>query len=205
MSAPPEPTTPPVDETELVERLRAGDEEAFAEMMRAHGGRLLSTARRLMGNDADAQDAFQDGMISAFRSIDRFEGQSRLATWLHRIVVNAALMRLRSARRRREESVEDLLPSYTAGGHLREYPERWDAPADALLQREEVREAVRDAIEKLPDKYRIPLLLRDIEELGTDEVARTLEITPNAVKIRIHRARLALRALIHPHIAATAE
>lgn len=205
MSAPPEPTTPPVDETELVERLRAGDEEAFAEMMRAHGGRLLSTARRLMGNDADAQDAFQDGMISAFRSIDRFEGQSRLATWLHRIVVNAALMRLRSARRRREESVEDLLPSYTAGGHLREYPERWDAPADALLQREEVREAVRDAIEKLPDKYRIPLLLRDIEELSTDEVARTLEITPNAVKIRIHRARLALRALIHPHIAATAE
>ncbi len=158
-----------------------------------------------MGNDADAQDAFQDGMISAFRSIDRFEGQSRLATWLHRIVVNAALMRLRSARRRREESVEDLLPSYTAGGHLREYPERWDAPADALLQREEVREAVRDAIEKLPDKYRIPLLLRDIEELSTDEVARTLEITPNAVKIRIHRARLALRALIHPHIAATAE
>lgn len=205
MSAPPEPTTPPVDETELVERLRAGDEEAFAEMMRAHGGRLLSTARRLMGNDADAQDAFQDGMISAFRSIDRFEGQSRLATWLHRIVVNAALMRLRSARRRREESVEDLLPSYTSGGHLREYPERWDAPADALLQREEVREAVRDAIEKLPDKYRIPLLLRDIEELSTDEVARTLEITPNAVKIRIHRARLALRALIHPHIAATAE
>ena len=205
MSIPPDPATPPVDETELVERLRAGDEEAFAELMRTHGGRLLSTARRLMGNDADAQDAFQDGMISAFRSIDRFEGQARLATWLHRIVVNAALMRLRSARRRREESVEDLLPSYTEGGHLREYPERWDAPADALLQREEVREAVREAIEKLPDKYRIPLLLRDIEELSTDEVAQTLEITPNAVKIRIHRARLALRALIHPHIAATAE
>ncbi len=201
----PEPSTPPVDETDLVARLQAGDEAAFAELMRTYGGRLLATARRLMGNDADAQDAFQDGMISAFRSIGRFEGQSRLSTWLHRIVVNAALMRLRSARRRKEESVEDLLPAYTDGGHLREYPERWDAPADTLLQREEVRAAVREAIEGLPEKYRIPLLLRDIEGMTTQEVADHLDITPNAVKIRIHRARLALRALIHPHVAASVE
>ena len=202
---PPESSTPPIAEAELVERLRAGDEEAFAELLRTHGGRLLATARRLMNSDADAQDAFQDGMLSAFRSIDRFEGQSRLGTWLHRIVVNAALMRLRSASRRREESIEELLPTYTQGGHLREYPQRWDAPADALVQREEVRAAVRAAIAQLPDKYRIPLLLRDIEGLDTRTVAESLEITPNAVKIRLHRARLALRTLIHPHIADAVE
>src|SRR5262245_22667814 len=87
-------------EAERLSALRAGDPAAFEELVRAEGGRLLMVARRLVGNEEDARDALQDAFLSAFRSIDRFQGGSRISTWLHRIVVNAALIRLRTRRRR---------------------------------------------------------------------------------------------------------
>ncbi len=194
----PEQTPVPqlVDDTLLVERLRRGDPQAFELLVREHGGRMLATARRLVRTEEDARDAVQEAFLAVFRAIDTFAGAARLSTWLHRIVVNAALMKLRSRKRRREESIEDLLPRFHEGGRWVEPPSHWDTPADTLLERREARQTVRNAIDRLPENYRSVLLLRDIEELDTDEAASLLGVTPNAVKTRLHRARQALRTLL---------
>jgi RNA polymerase sigma-70 factor (ECF subfamily) len=187
----------PTDECALVARLRAGDEEAFEALVRQHGGRMLAVARRLLGSEPEARDAVQEAFLSVLRSIRGFAGHARLGTWLHRITVNAALMRLRSRRRRPEEPIDDLLPRFDATGHRVADPEaRVAEPTDELVQRAETRALVRRAIARLPESYRTVLLLRDIEELDTEEAAAALGIGANAVKTRLHRARQALRTLI---------
>ena len=180
----------------LVERLRAGDPQAFEVLVRQYGGRMLATARRLVGTDEEARDVLQDAFLAAFRAIDTFAGAAKLSTWLHRVVVNAGLMRLRSRRRRREQSIDGLLPRFDEEGHWAEPASHWDTSTDTLSERRETRAMVRNAIDRLPLNYRSVLLLRDIEELDTDETASLLGVTPNAVKTRLHRARQALRTLL---------
>ncbi len=189
-----------VSEHDLVSRLRNGDEEAFERLVREQGGRLLAVARRFLRDEEEARDAVQESFLSAFRSIDRFDQGSRLSTWLHRIAINACLMRLRSRRRKPEEPIEGLLPQFQEDGHQVNHPTPdWEGSAETLLARGETRAIVREAIDRLPGSYRSVLLLRDIEELSTEEAARLLDISANAVKIRLHRARQALRALLEPH------
>jgi RNA polymerase sigma-70 factor, ECF subfamily len=185
-----------VDEDFLVNRLRAGDEQAFEELVRTFGGRLLAVARRFVRNEQDAQDIVQMAYLSAFRALDRFEGSCQLSTWLHRIVVNTALMRLRSKKRKPEESIDDLLPAFQEDGHHVEQFSDWNTPADVLIERSETRATVRACIDRLPDNYRAVLLLRDIEERSTQDVAEMLSMTPTAVKVRLHRARQALSTLL---------
>ena len=190
-----------VCEAGLVARLQAGDQDAFEELVRTYGGRMLSVARRFVRNEADAQDVVQAAYLSAFRSLRRFEGGCQLSTWLHRIVVNTALMKLRTRRRKPEESIELLLPSFQDDGHHVEQFSEWGAPADILLDRKETRATVRACIQQLPDNYRQVLLLRDIEELPTQDVAQMLKVTPTAVKVRLHRARQALSTLLRKEYA----
>ncbi|MGE3887454.1 MAG: sigma-70 family RNA polymerase sigma factor [Vicinamibacterales bacterium] len=193
---------PPVassDDATLVARLRAGDEDAFELVVRTYSGRLLAVTRRILGSDEDARDAVQDAFLSAFRSLERFEGGSLLSTWLHRIAVNAALMKLRTRRRKPEDPIEPLLPVYQENGHHQELFSSWNEPVDVAMSRAENRARVRACIEQLPESYRTILLLRDIEEMDTDETAHALGISANAVKIRLHRARQALRSLLAPH------
>lgn len=187
------------DDGALVSRLRAGDEDAFELVVRTYSGRLLAVTRRILCNDEDARDAVQDALLSAFRSLERFEGGSLLSTWLHRIAVNAALMRLRTRRRKPEEPIENLLPVFKDDGHHQETFASWTEPVDVAMTRAENRTLVRNCIEQLPESYRTVLVLRDIEELDTEEAARALGISGNAVKIRLHRARQALRTLLAPH------
>lgn len=184
------------EEAELVASLRAGDDAAYERLVRLHGGRMLAIAQRFFGHGEDALDAVQDAFISAFRAIGRFEGHAKLSTWLHQITVNAALMKLRTQRRRPEDPIEDLLPAWMEDGHYVTPPSEWNEPGDAAFEREETRVFVRKCIEELPERYRTVLLLRDIEELDTEETARLLGITENAVKTRLHRARQALRSLL---------
>jgi RNA polymerase sigma-70 factor (ECF subfamily) len=196
-----------VDEPTLVAGLRAGDEWAYELMIREYGGRLLAVARRFVRTEDDARDVLQAAYLSAFRAMPAFEGQAQLATWLHRIVVNTALMRLRSKRRKPEEFIDDLLPAFQADGHHVEQFSDWAAPADQLIEREETRRTVRGCVDRLPEQYRSVLMLRDIEELSTQEVARMLDMTPTAVKVRLHRARQALSTLLrreYQPVAATA-
>jgi RNA polymerase sigma-70 factor, ECF subfamily len=191
-----------IEDGELVEALRAGHEWAFETVVRLYGGRLLAVARRITRNDEDARDAVQSAYLSAFRSLDGFAGGCQLSTWLHRIVVNAALMRLRSRRRKPEESIEALLPAFKEDGHHVEQFTEWTIPADALLEREETRATVRACIDQLPDNFRAVIVLRDIEELSTQEVAQMLSMTTTAVKVRLHRARQALSTLLRRAYAA---
>ena len=159
---------------------------------------MLAVARRIVRHDEDAQDVVQEAFLSAFRAIDRFEGQGRLSTWLHRIVVNSALMKLRSRKRRPERPIEDFLPEFLDDGHHVDPPVAWQEGALEKLERAETRTKVRELIDQLPEDYRTVLMLRDIEELDTRETAQLLGITPNAAKIRLHRARIALRELLDP-------
>lgn len=185
------------DEAVLVARLKRGEASAFEDLVRGHGAPMLAVCRRLLkDHEQDAQDAVQDAFISVFRSIGSFEGGARLSTWLHRIAVNCALMKLRSRKRRPERAIEDLLPRFGEDGHHLEPPGRWDDRADLRLEQEETRAFVRGAIDELPENYRTALLLRDIEQLSNEQVAEILGITPNAVKIRVHRAHQALRTLL---------
>ena len=185
--------TPARSDADLVSRLQRGDDDAFEAIVRAHGGRLLSVARRLLGNDADAQDAVQDAFIRAFKAIHTFEGRAQLSTWLHRIVVNTALMKLRQRRRHPEDSMDELLPDFQSDGHQTVASRDW---SDAVLERKETAALVRDAIARLPDQYREVLVLRDIEDHDTAETAELLGTTPTAIKVRLHRARQALRTLL---------
>jgi RNA polymerase sigma-70 factor, ECF subfamily len=196
MDALPEATAESLAEADLLRRLRAGDDAAFEELVRTTSTRLLAVARRIVGSEEDARDVLQEAYTSAFKSIGRFEGTAKVSTWLHRIVVNMALMRLRTRKRKPEESIEPLLPSFKDDGHMALPTGAWGEPADAAMEHEEIRAFVRAQIDKLPDAYRTVLLLRDIEEMSTSDVATLLETTDNAVKIRLHRARQALRALL---------
>jgi RNA polymerase sigma-70 factor (ECF subfamily) len=189
---------PTHDDPSVVAGLRAGDSQTFDHLIRQYGGRLLSVTRRILGNDDEAREAVQEAFVAAFRARQQFHADARISTWLHRIAVNAALMRLRSRKRRPEDSIDDLLPSFKADGHHAERFRSWEEPADVAIGRKETATFVREAIDRLPESYRVVLLLRDIDGLSTEETAKMLEITTNAVKIRLHRARMALRTLLAP-------
>jgi RNA polymerase sigma-70 factor (ECF subfamily) len=186
----------PHPDAELLARLRSGDEAAFAELVRRESGKLLAVARRILRSDEEAQDALQDVFLSVFQNLERFEGNARLSTWLHRITVNAALMRLRSKKRRREDSIDELLPAFAEDGHHRDPVAGFTSGVEDEMASAEISAIVRAAIDELPESYRIVLVLRDVEGLDTAEAAAALGIGPDAAKMRLHRARQALRTLL---------
>jgi RNA polymerase sigma-70 factor (ECF subfamily) len=183
-------------EADLVAQLQRGDAAAFEQLVRMHGGRMLAVARRMLGDEHAAQDTVQDAFLSAFRALGDFTGQSQLSTWLHRIVVNSALMKLRTRKRKPECSLETLLPQFLEDGHQLDPAAPWTVSAEALLESDEMCRLVRESIAALPDLFRTVIVLRDIEQLPTDEAAALLGVTESVVKTRLHRARLALRGLL---------
>jgi RNA polymerase sigma-70 factor, ECF subfamily len=190
--------TPLGEDAGWVERLRSGDEQAFEEMVRKFGGRLLATARRYARAEDDARDALQDAFLCAFKSIGEFKGNSQFSTWLHRIVINSALMQLRTRRRHPDIAaveVDELLPHFDRAGHWTDEC-TCTTPPHVYLEISETRIFVQRCIAQLPGAYRLVLTLRDIDELNTEEVASLLGLSPNNVKVRLHRARQALKALI---------
>src|SRR5262245_50231200 len=187
------PIAATINDDSLVARLQRGDQSAFESLVRTHGGRLLSVARRFLGSNEDAEDAVQETFIKAFKSIHTFEERAQLHTWLHRIVVNTSLMKLRERRRKPQESIDDLLPTFVADGHQTTESREW---SDALVERKETAAIVRQAIASLPEQHRTVLILRDIEERDTAETAAILGTTTTVVKVRLHRARQALRTLL---------
>ena len=187
------------DRLGLLAALRAGSESAYEDLVRAYTPWLLAVARRIVHNEEDAREAVQEAFLSAFKGLPTFDGASRLSTWLHRIGVNAALMRLRTKRRHPEASLDALLPRFLEDGHRANPSGPWPDSAEQLLERDETRALVRAKIDELPESYRTVLLLRDIEQLDTDETARMLGVSEGVVKTRLHRARQALRTLLDPH------
>ena len=180
----------------LQDALRAGDPAAFEDLVRRNTPRLLSVARRILKSDEEAREAVQQAFVAAYKSRGQFNGDAQPSTWLHRIAVNKALDLMRARERRHEESIEDLLPRFLPDGHHTERFAVWPEPIEEQIDRERQAASIREVIDLLPDTFRVTLLLRDIEEMSTEETAQALGITPNAVKLRLHRARMALRTLL---------
>lgn len=188
------------DDADLLAALRAGGastDRAFEIIVREHGPRLLAVARKMTQSESDAQDVLQDAFLQAFRGLANFAGDSKLSTWLHRIVVNAGLMKLRAKRSRPELAIDDLQPRFLDDGHHADWPAPWKRGDEtSALEAEEAHRQLREAIADLPERYREIVTLRDVEGRGTEETARLLGESENAVKIRLHRARIALRSLL---------
>lgn len=179
------------DDAVLIERLKAGDQAAYAELVEAHAGRIYRLALRMMGNEADAEDVLQETFLSAFKAIDNFEARSSLGTWLYRIASNAALMRLR----RKEPvtvSVEEPIERDDGDQIPRQFFDFCCLPEEDLM-REEAREEMAKAVDELPATLKSVFVLRDIEGLSTQETADALDLSLSAVKSRLMRARMKLR------------
>jgi len=189
---------------ELVDHLKARDERAFETMVHRYTGRMLATARRLLESEHDAQDAVQQAFISVFKAIPGFNAEARLSTWLHKIVVNAALSQLRSRHRRGPELRLEDLRVECDGLYERAGGSSWASyGSEDAMAGQETRQMVRTCIDQLPESYRSVLFLRDIQELDTAEVAERLAISLNATKIRLHRARQVLKCLVEQEQART--
>lgn len=187
------PAQPPVEQEQaFVRRLQAGDEQAFEELVRTHGPRMLCAARRFMPREADAADVLQDAFLSVFRGVGSFAGGSRLSTWLHRVTVNAALMRIR-ARSRRPEVQAD--PALLLQGESRR-PGGGELAVSDALGRGEVLDCVRESLRRLPEEIRAVVRLHDVEGMDLREISSLLGVCCSTVKTRLHRGRVALRGLL---------
>jgi len=179
------------DEGKLLAAVRRGDEKAIRRLVDGYSPRLYNVALRILRNSQDAEDALQDTFITALRKLEQFDGRSSFLTWIYRIAVNASLMQLRKrrSRRRNEEPLE--FPTFE-DVRKRELVD-WSADPARNMITTEMREIMDRAIDRLPPKYRMVFVLRDIEEFSTEETSEILGITVANVKIRLMRARLFLR------------
>ncbi|MBE2234798.1 MAG: sigma-70 family RNA polymerase sigma factor [Anaerolinea sp.] len=187
------------DEATLIDALLAGDKHACACMVRQHGGQMYAVALRIMGDPDEAEDVVQDAFISACGKVASFEGRSKLSTWLYRITTNAALMRLR---KRRDDTVSLDEPQVGDDGDL--LPRQlgdWEIDPGRQALSSELRQEMEAAVESLPPSLRAAFVLRDIQGLSTQEAAEALEISETALKVRLHRARLALRERLAGYLA----
>ncbi len=181
----------PDPDAKLLERIRAGEKNACAECIELHSPGIYRLALRLMRNKEDAEEVVQETFLSAFKGIGRFDGRSHLRTWLYRIAYNAAMMRLRGARPEEIPIEEAAEPE---GGAL--VPRAlfaWRDLPEAELDKTEVREELEQALRDLPEKLRAVFVMRELEDLSTEETAGALGLTEDVVKTRLHRARLWLR------------
>jgi RNA polymerase sigma-70 factor, ECF subfamily len=185
-------------EEALVRASQRGNRQAIETLFRRYQRQLLGTARHILGNTEDAEDALQDGLLSAYRNIARFEGRCKFSTWLTRIVVNAALMRRRSAKRIRltsldATSLEDEVP-------MSECVQDSDPNPEQIFAHTELREMIHTNLRQLPSPLSTAFVLCGIEEHSLEEAARRLGITVTAMKARMHRARCKLAESLGPRI-----
>src|SRR5512142_2692477 len=182
---------PASDELALVQAAKAGDMQAFEELVKRYDRNVFRIAQHITQNREDAEDVVQDAFLKAYRNLEQFQGQSKFYTWLVRIAVNEALMRLRRRRPERMVSLdedintgEDTIPREVAD---------WAPNPEQLYNQSELREILQKTIQGLPPSFRTVFVLRDVEGLSTEETADALNLSIPAVKSRLLRARLQLR------------
>lgn len=181
------------EDAELVDRLKNGDEEAFAGLLRKYQGKVSRLAMNMTRNRGDAEEVTQDVFLAVYKKIGGFNGRAAFSTWLYRIASNAALMKLRVRRSEPHLSIEEEGPAFTPDG-LHAHPiVDWSDLPDKRLFGAEGRRILKEAISALPMDYRVVVVLRDVEGLSNQEVAEILGATVPLVKSRLHRARLVLR------------
>src|SRR4051794_12944078 len=180
-------------EERLIERLRTGDQLAVAELASTYGTKIFQLAFRYMKNREDAEEVAQDVLMKVVRKIDAFRGDAALSSWIYRITFNTAMSRLRTARFSRPAEVQNAEIEIDGAEHVRPEPADWTSLADDQVMRGEMRQQLIDALTHLPAVYRVPVLLRDIQGLSTEEASAVLRVKPQTLKSRLHRGRLILR------------
>jgi RNA polymerase sigma-70 factor, ECF subfamily len=183
-------------DAEFVARVKAGDTDAFEELVRRHGRRVYRSLIGILGSVEEAEDALQDAFLKAFQHLPEFEGRSRFSTWLVRIALNTGLQRLRGRKdfETLDEDSDEFRPKRI---------QAWTENPEDLYSREELRRLVETEVMKLPAKYRVALMLRDLEELSTEEAANALGLTIPGLKARVLRGRLMLRESMVSYFAKT--
>jgi RNA polymerase sigma-70 factor (ECF subfamily) len=183
---------------QLIARLQARDETAVQELAERYSSRIYQLALRHMKNREDAEEVTQDVLMKVYRKVGAFRGDAALSSWIYRITFNTAMSRLRNTRlaRQAEQEKERALAAASAGDERPRQPRQapdWSRMPDEALLRAQLREAVADAIRELPEIYRAPVVLRDIQGLTTEEASSRLKLKDQTLKSRLHRGRLMLR------------
>jgi RNA polymerase sigma-70 factor (ECF subfamily) len=190
----------------LVGRARGKDEAAFEELVNRYEDKLYRLAMRFVRNETDAQEILQEAFLSAWRNLPTFEGRAQFGSWMYRVTVNAALMLLRSRNRHPEVAVDDVDPAalneaVAENGQMMRSSSDWSQRPDEQLQSGEIRKHIQASVDVLPESLRTVFLLRDVEEMSTEDTAELLGLSVPAVKTRLHRARLVLREAIGHYFA----
>jgi RNA polymerase sigma-70 factor (ECF subfamily) len=180
---------------ESVNSIRSGDRVAFEQLMRQYNRRLFRLARAALRDDAEAEDALQDAYIAAYRSLDRFRGDSKLSTWLSRLVLNECFGRLRRGARRQK-----VIPMVSPTQEMDAVPEEDSGSPDRLLARTQMRALLERKLDDLPEAFRLVFMLRSVEELSVEETAQTLGIPEATVRSRYFRAKGLLREALAQEI-----
>jgi RNA polymerase sigma-70 factor (ECF subfamily) len=180
-----------ITDRDLVEQFKSGSIEAFEEIVSRHESKVYNLALRYTRNPEDAEEVLQDVFTTVYRKIEGFQGKSAFSSWLYRIIVNAAFMKLRKRKQKHAISIEDLSPS--ARQKYVDNDEILGRRSDFAAMDRELRDIMQRAIDRLPDQYRAVFILRDIDGLSNQEVSEILDLTIPAVKSRLHRSRLMLR------------
>ena len=187
------------NEAYLIKRVSDGEREAFYELVRPYERMVYATAISIVKNPADAEEVAQEAVLKAFSKLASFRGESKFSTWLIQITYNEARMKLRKAHSNLYESIDDTQQSEDGEFWPKDYAD-WRPIPSELLEENEIRQAVQDAISSLSTNYREVLILRDVHRLSIKETAMILGISEGSVKTRLHRARLLLRDSLAPGI-----
>lgn len=180
-----------VSDLQLVKQFKKGSLDAFEVLVARHETKVYNLAMRYTRNPEDAEEVLQDVFTTIYRKIDSFQGKSAFSSWLYRIVVNAAFMKLRKRKQNNTISIEDLSPP-ARQKHM-ENDTNFGGRCDTLAFSRELRSVLQGAVNRLPDQYRAVFILRDVDGLSNQEVSEVLELSIPAVKSRLHRSRLMLR------------
>jgi RNA polymerase sigma-70 factor, ECF subfamily len=185
----------------LVQRLKAGDEEALEAIFNRYSPRLYNVAQRILGEVADAEEVIQDVFWTAFRKANSFRGTAQFSTWLYRLTVNAALGKIRRSKKNKEVEYEEYLPKFQKDGHHLVRPVvDWSDTLDEKYAAQELQQLLRNALDQLKPLDKSVVVLSDLEGMSDKEIAVMLGLTVSAVKTRLHRARLFLRGKLAIHL-----
>ena len=189
------------DDADLIERLKAGDEEALEAIFNRYSAKLYNVAQRIVGEVADAEEVIQDVFWTAFRKAKSFRGTAQFSTWLYRLTVNAALGKIRRSKKNKEVEYEEYLPKFQQDGHHLVRPVvDWSDTLDEKCAERELQQLLKDAMDQLKPVDKSAVVLSDLEGMSDKEIAALLGLTVPAVKTRLHRARLFLRGKLAVHL-----
>ncbi len=184
-------------ERALIERLQSGDRYAVEDLASAYGSKVYQLAFRYMKNREDAEEVTQDVLMKVFHKIDAFRGDSALSSWIYRITFNTAMSRLRNGKFTRPQEISEHEvggPDHEDGTRRAHEAADWSSMADEAFLRRQLRERLEAAMEDLPEIYRTPIVLRDIQGMSTEEASKVLNVKSQTLKSRLHRGRLILRS-----------